>query len=274
MNSEFEGSRLFLNIPARVAHDPRFKSDKSILLYGEVYSMVNITGAFYMSNKKLAERLRCSTQTVINCIHELVELGYITTQNIRDKNGAIKKRQISLTTPSKAHFTTPSKTGLTRVVNSTLPPWSNEFDEGSKAHLTQIEHINKTIKRTDKYSASHNDAQQIREDFEEIWAKYPNKKGKQQAFNHYRAWIKKSKKHRKEYLLQKLDDYLDYCQREGNWYTPMNGSTWFNGRFEDDLTTDNSVNAPVNQSYQDSIKGWARSSPQQQQHISCDGKPF
>ena len=75
---EFTGVRLFLNIPAEVAHDPRFKSDKSILLFGEVYAMINVTGKFYMSNKELAKRLRCSKGTITNCVNELVRLGYIT----------------------------------------------------------------------------------------------------------------------------------------------------------------------------------------------------
>ena len=74
MNEEFTGSRLFLNIPANVAHDERIKSDKSILLYGEILSMINVTGSFYMSNKALAKRLRCTPQTVIRCVRELEKL--------------------------------------------------------------------------------------------------------------------------------------------------------------------------------------------------------
>lgn len=135
ISSSFEGSRLFLNIPASVAHDARFKSDKSILLYGEIYSMINVTGTFFMSTNKIAERLRCSRTTVINCIHELKELGYIDTKMVKGKHGETKGRQISLTQ------------GVQRTV---LPPYSS-LDEGGTAHLTQIEHINRTTNRTDKY---------------------------------------------------------------------------------------------------------------------------
>lgn len=132
ISSSFEGSRLFLNIPASVAHDARFKSDKSILLYGEIYSMINVTGTFFMSTNKIAERLRCSRTTVINCIHELKELGYIDTKTVKGKHGETKGRQISLTQ------------GVQRTV---LPPYSS-LDEGGTARLTQTEHINRTTNKT------------------------------------------------------------------------------------------------------------------------------
>lgn len=132
--NSFEGSRLFLNIPASVAHDPRFKSDKSILLYGEIYSMINVTGTFFMSTNRIAERLHCSRTTVINCINELRKLGYINTKMVKGKNGETRGRQISLTR------------GVQRTV---LPPY-NSLDQGGTTHLTQIEHINRTTNRTEE----------------------------------------------------------------------------------------------------------------------------
>lgn len=101
-----------------------------------------------------------------------------------------------------------------------------------------------TTTDTNKYSASHSNApsvSQLESDFEEIWQKYPNKKGKQQAFNHYKAWRKKSVQHTNEYLLNKLNEYLKYCHQNSSWYHPMNGSTWFNGRFDDELDKDTPV---------------------------------
>lgn len=94
-------------------------------------------------------------------------------------------------------------------------------------------------------SASHSNAQsvsQLEKEFEEVWSKYPNKKGKKQAFNHYKAWRKSSAKHTNEYLLDQLNKYLVYCQQNNSWYHPMNGSTWFNGRFDDVLITENVSN--------------------------------
>ena len=96
---EFTGSRLFLNIPAIVAHDKVLlkKAPKAILLFGEIYSMLNVTGKFYMSNNTLAERLDCSRQSIINYINLLKKQGYIETENVTDtETKAITGRMITL----------------------------------------------------------------------------------------------------------------------------------------------------------------------------------
>lgn len=136
MNNEFEGSNIFLNIPVRVAYDEEIlKKPKAALLYGEINSMLNVTGKFYMSNNTIAKRLNVSRQTAISYVNLLKERGFIETENVTDETtGSIKGRYISL----------PSQTNLTRVVKSTELGWSNGFDGGSQMGLTQIEHINKT----------------------------------------------------------------------------------------------------------------------------------
>lgn len=94
-------------------------------------------------------------------------------------------------------------------------------------------------------NSASNDAlrvQSLRDSFEKIWKKYPNKKGKKEAFNHYKAWRKKSSNNTDEYLSQKLKEYLAYCSKNSDWYHPMNGSTWFNGRFDDELDNKKSGN--------------------------------
>ena len=109
-----------------------------------------------------------------------------------------------------------------------------------------------TSENNNKHSASHSNAQsvsQLEKEFEKVWSKYPNKKGKKQAFNHYKAWRKASAKHTNEYLLDQLNKYLTYCQQNNSWYHPMNGSTWFNGRFDDVLITENVSNKPKKRIY-------------------------
>lgn len=119
-----------------------------------------------------------------------------------------------------------------------------------------------TSENSNKYSASHSNAQcvsQLEEEFEEVWSKYPNKKGKKQAFNHYKAWRKSSTKHTNEHLLDQLNKYLAYCQ-QNSWYHPMNGSTWFNGRFDDELEVDNPkpANKYEQEGYYDDYKDFVR----------------
>ena len=160
MAEEFTGSRLFLNIPASVAHDERIKSDKSILLYGEVLSMINVTGSFYMSNKALAKRLRCTPQTVIRCVRELEKLKYIKSTMVKDeKSGAVKGRKIELlpiptNTDVKGEGNTDVNTPITSMLNT---PYHSCY-EGGNTDVNQIEQYNKTINRTeediDKLSSS------------------------------------------------------------------------------------------------------------------------
>lgn len=84
--------------------------------------------------------------------------------------------------------------------------------------------------------ARHLSISELKEEFERIWKKYPNKKGKKDAFNHYKTWRKKSTKNTAEVMNHKLDLYLTYIRQ--NHIRPqyiLYGSTWFNGRFDDDL---------------------------------------
>lgn len=75
--------------------------------------------------------------------------------------------------------------------------------------------------------------------FNKLWNLYPKKQGKKDAFRHYKAWRKKSKDNTDDYLLRKLNEYKAYLAAN-QWLHPMNGSTWFNGRFDDDYSTNNS----------------------------------
>lgn len=79
----------------------------------------------------------------------------------------------------------------------------------------------------------------LSESFNKLWNLYPKKQGKKDAFRHYKAWRKKSKDNTDDYLLRKLNEYKDYLAAN-QWLHPMNGSTWFNGRFDDDYSTANS----------------------------------
>lgn len=91
-----------------------------------------------------------------------------------------------------------------------------------------------TTETTKENSAAAAASSSIESDFEEIWSAYPSKKGKKQAFNHYKAWRKKSAKHSNDYLFTQLKLYKQYIAQNKDWYRPMDGSTWFNGRFDDE----------------------------------------
>lgn len=77
--------------------------------------------------------------------------------------------------------------------------------------------------------------------FNKLWNLYPKKQGKKDAFRHYKAWRKKSKDNTDDYLLRKLNEYKAYLSAN-QWLHPMNGSTWFNGRFDDNYSASNGQN--------------------------------
>lgn len=100
---------------------------------------------------------------------------------------------------------------------------------------TEITSESTTNKQANAVSANAD----LSESFNELWNLYPKKQGKKDAFRHYKAWRKKSKDNTDDYLLRKLNEYKDYLAAN-QWLHPMNGSTWFNGRFDDDYSTANS----------------------------------
>ena len=96
---EFKGSNIFLNIPINIARDPVLldKTPKGILLMGEIVSMLNVTGKFFMSNAEMAKRLRVSQSTVKKYLDLLEERGYIVRKIIYKENSKqIVGREITL----------------------------------------------------------------------------------------------------------------------------------------------------------------------------------
>lgn len=116
------------------------------------------------------------------------------------------------------------------LVNANANNWQTYSRE-----YTETTSENTTNKQANAVSADAD----LSESFNKLWNLYPKKQGKKDAFRHYKAWRKKSKDNTDDYLLRKLNEYKDYLAAN-QWLHPMNGSTWFNGRFDDDYSTANS----------------------------------
>ncbi|KWX58004.1 hypothetical protein AEL93_07990 [Lactobacillus crispatus] len=125
MEKVFEGSKTFLNIPVGIARDKQLlKKPKTILLMGEIISMLNVTGEFFMSNKKISERLQVSTRTVNDYLDILEKKKLIIREKIvSDKNNAIIGRKIHA--------------GATLVKYISLG-WGSTLHEGSEAGFTPL----------------------------------------------------------------------------------------------------------------------------------------
>ena len=159
------------------------------------------------------------------------------------------------------------------------PKWVDGDTQNGQTNTNRLPE--NTTETNNKHSASHSNAlsvSQLEEEFEKVWSKYPNKKGKKQAFNHYKAWRKSSAKHTNEYLLERLKVYMTDLQ-QNSWKHPMNGSTWFNGRFDDELEVDNPkpANKYEQEGYYDDYKKLIHGNQSQEQKpidIPDDELPF
>lgn len=109
--------------------------------------------------------------------------------------------------------------------NTPLPPKGGERAEPVELPFGDPEPAPNPPKATDE----------LKESFESLWRDYPRKAGKKQAFAHYKKWRKENKEHTAAYLAKRLGLYKAYLA--ANHTDPryiLQGSTWFNGRFEDD----------------------------------------
>lgn len=96
MTETFNGSKAFLMIPPSVAHNKELlKKPKSIILLGEIVSMLNVTGEFYMSNATLAKKLDCSKKSIRNYLSLLEERKLIKRVVLKKDNGEIDSRKIT-----------------------------------------------------------------------------------------------------------------------------------------------------------------------------------
>lgn len=186
-------------------------------------------------------------------LDELEEKGYLVRSRARNNRGQLQGSIWILHEhpQSKAKKPNPSSENPQPKPEKPIPEnpvQDNAVQDNPQllnTNLTKHE-SNKTLTKTNSASDDAPRMSDLEESFNKLWEDYPNKKGKKQAFNHYKAWRKKSVKNTDEYLARKLADYLAYCSNNSDWYHPMNGSTWFNGRFDDELTIDKTKDRPEN----------------------------
>ncbi|AJA81616.1 helix-turn-helix domain-containing protein [Levilactobacillus brevis] len=202
-------------IPASVRYDNNLPS-KASLLYGEITALCNQKGYCWASDSYFANLYGVGKSTIQTWLKALEDDGHISRDVIyKEGTREIEHRYIRISVESIPK-------------NQGTPILKNQRDN--------ITSINTTVNTTSnkKNSAAAAAPSSIESDFEEIWSAYPNKKGKKQAFNHYKYWRKKSAKHSNDYLFNQLKLYKQYISQNKDWYHPMDGSTWFNGRFDDE----------------------------------------
>ena len=148
MDKEFEGSKAFLMIPPSISRDKELlKKPKSILLMGEIISMLNVTGDFHMSNRTLAGILDASVQSVNDWLNLLEDKGLIVREQITvpAKNPKSEKSKIILGRTIKAG---------PNLVRLSLLGWTSPLDEGSKASFSRV--VKPTLHKKSSINRSSN----------------------------------------------------------------------------------------------------------------------
>ena len=164
--------------------------------------------------------------TLKRAVNGLEKDGYLITANY-NKAGFDRTKWYRIDY-SKLNMSRPS----TQNGSKNGSEWDDVTAQNGSTNTNRLPET--TTETTKENSAAVAAPSSIESDFEEVWSAYPNKKGKKQAFNHYKAWRKKSAKHSNDYLFNQLKLYKQYIAQNKDWYRPMDGSTWFNGRFDDE----------------------------------------
>lgn len=146
---EFKGAKAFLMIPVGIARDnDLLNKPKSIILMGEILSMLNVTGEFFMSNTELAKRLHVTPRSVKDYLILLEKKGLIKRANVyADQEqkvvmgreitaGDTLGKYISLGWGSSLHQG--READFTRVGKHTSPKYNNVIE-----HKNRTNNINK-----------------------------------------------------------------------------------------------------------------------------------
>lgn len=164
---------------------------------------------------------------------ELEKYGYLKRKRLRDAKGKFTDTDWILIPNPTLDFPTLEKPTLEK------PTLENQqlLNTNNTKYLYKQSTNNTNIWSTDVDQVSKDS--KFNKEFEELWKLYPKKQGKKDALRHYKAWRKKDSKkepHTFEVMKDKLSKYLQYVRVKG--YTTeyiQKGSTWFNGRFDDEL---------------------------------------
>ena len=238
---EFKGAKAFLMIPVGIARDQDLlDNSKSILLMGEILSMLNVTGEFFMSNAELAKRLKTTPRTIKRYLILLENKGLIKRTNVyadKEKKVVVGRKitagdtlgtYMSLGWGQARHEG--GDTDVTRVVTPTSPKYNNIKEQN-----------NRTTNKDSPADAEHHIP------YEEI-IDYLNKK----AGTHYKATTTGTKKLIKArwnegYTLQDFKTVINNkafeWQASPKMWRYMRPATLFSSKFDDYLNANNLDNA-------------------------------
>lgn len=252
---QFTGSKAFLNIPVGIARDKDLlKKPKTILLMGEIVSMLNVTGEFFMGNKKIAQRLGVSVRTVNDYL------------NILEKKKLIEREKV-ISKESDAIIGRKIRAGADLVKYISLR-WCDELHEGSEVDFTTLvkptshkknsikEQNNRTTNKDSPADAEHHIP------YEEI-VDYLNQK----TSANYKSTTKPTQRlikarwhegYRLDDFKKVVDNKASEWQGDSKMWKYMRPATLFGSKFDDYLNANNldkSRKKPTTGGYEEILNG-------------------
>lgn len=148
-NSIIQAPQFFTQIPSYLKGHGLNSTDKYV--YGTIYTMINITGTCYMSNKAIGDGIEVKPQTVSKSITKLTRLGFLETKLIYKENSKqVDKRYIKLGNKVSTIGTTPQYKNTRGIVqkskgNRLLNRLNNNNKGSLKSYFSVWDEPNKLV---------------------------------------------------------------------------------------------------------------------------------
>ncbi|MCQ9315342.1 helix-turn-helix domain-containing protein [Pediococcus pentosaceus] len=212
--------------PANVRYDKSLPMGARFM-YGEITALTKKDGYCWAGDSYFAELYEVTNTTIQNWLRALERKGYISRKRIyKDGTKQIKNRYIRL-------FDTPTQNNLGTYVKNIKDPTQNNLGTYPKNIKNPTQNnlrdsITSTITSTTTNNKPSKPPKPVadRDHFESLWKLYPNKKGKESAWNSYKQSIKAGTTD--DEIKQGINNYLAEIKAK---QTPKryikHGQTWF-----------------------------------------------
>ncbi|MFK3657433.1 helix-turn-helix domain-containing protein [Pediococcus pentosaceus] len=258
--------------PANVRYDKSLPMGARFM-YGEITALTKKDGYCWAGDSYFAELYEVTNTTIQNWLRALERKGYISRKRIyKEGTKQIKNRYIRLfDTPTQNNLGTyvknindPTQNNLGTYPNKFKNPTQNNLRDSITSTITSTTTNNNKPSKPPKPVAD-------RDHFESLWKLYPNKKGKESAWNSYKQSIKAGAND--DEIKQGINNYLAEIKAK---QTPKryikHGQTWFKQKgWQDEYDTTPEV--PVNGRkivQRETLPEWAQDNSTKQPAKSSD----
>lgn len=258
--------------PANVRYDKSLPMGARFM-YGEITALTKKDGYCWAGDSYFAELYEVTNTTIQNWLRALERKGYISRKRIyKDGTKQIKNRYIRLfDTPTQNNLGTyvknindPTQNNLGTYPKNIKNPTQNNLRDSITSTITSTTTNNNKPSKPPKPVAD-------RDHFESLWKLYPNKKGKESAWNSYKQSIKAGATD--DEIKQGINSYLAEIKAK---QTPKryikHGQTWFKQKgWQDEYDTTPEV--PVNGRkivQRETLPEWAQDNSTKQPAKSSD----